>query len=142
MRLTKKLRGNVYLRVRCFVHIVIAIALAVVGTMGRAQAAVSSDGRPDHCDRRSGHDSCVRCTATLKTRTGALIPGAQLTVTTAKGAKVTQTSTDAAGGYSVKGLAADSYVIQATYPGFCPIRVSTDSSDRRPDQERRYQDGH
>jgi hypothetical protein len=109
----------VYLRVRCFVHIVIALALAAFGTMARAQAAVSTDGTqataaaaPATAGTLHGH---------VADQTGALIPGAQVTVTTAKGGKVAQTSADAAGGYSVKGLAAGSYVIQATYEGFAPF---------------------
>ncbi len=107
-----------YLRVRCFVHIVIAFALAVVGTMGRAQAAAPSNGAqvtaaaPAATGTLHGH---------IEDQTGALIPGAQVTVTTAKGGKVAQTSADAAGGYSVQGLAAGSYVVQATYQGFAPF---------------------
>ena len=55
---------------------------------------------------------------------GALIPGTQLTVTTAQGAAVTTVTADAAGAYVVHGLPAGSYVIQATYEGFAPF-VST-----------------
>lgn len=53
--------------------------------------------------------------------TGALIPGAQVTVSTAQGKQVRSVTADAAGGYSVRGLAAGSYVIQSTYPGFAPF---------------------
>jgi hypothetical protein len=53
--------------------------------------------------------------------TGALIPGAQITVTTAAGAKVGNATADAAGGYQIKGLAAGSYVIDADCPGFAPF---------------------
>jgi len=53
--------------------------------------------------------------------TGALIPGAQVTVTTAAGAKAGSATADAAGGYQVRGLAAGSYIVQATYQGFAPF---------------------
>jgi len=90
--------------------------------MARAQAAGPADGAqaittaaPAAAGTLHGH---------IADQTGALIPGAQITVTTVKGAKVGQTTADAAGGYSVRGLAAGSYVIEATFQGFAPF-VST-----------------
>jgi len=86
--------------------------------MARAQAAASDGAQatataaPVTTGTLHGH---------IADQTGALIPGAQVTVTTAKGAQVAQTSADAAGGYAVHGLAAGSYVIQATYQGFAPF---------------------
>ena len=61
--------------------------------------------------------------------TGALIPGTQITVATAKGAVVAHLVADAVGGYVARGLAAGSYVIQAIAPGFnryvsAPIQVA------------------
>ncbi len=94
----------------------------MVGMMARAQAATPSGGVqatatavPATTGTLHGH---------IADQTGALIPGAQVIVTTDKGKQVAQTSADAAGGYSVRGLAAGSYVIQATYSGFAPF-VST-----------------
>ena len=53
--------------------------------------------------------------------TGALIPGAQVTVATAAGKNVGTATADSAGGYQVRGLPAGSYVIQASFPGFAPF---------------------
>ena len=53
--------------------------------------------------------------------TGALIPGAQVTVTSAAGKKVGSTTADSAGGYQVHGLPAGSYVIEADFEGFAPF---------------------
>jgi hypothetical protein len=53
--------------------------------------------------------------------TGALIPGAQVTVITAAGKNVGNATADAAGGYQVRGLAAGSYVIEASFSGFAPF---------------------
>ncbi len=50
--------------------------------------------------------------------TGALIPGAQVTVTTAKGTLAGKATADAAGGYVIRGLKPGSYVIQAESQGF------------------------
>ncbi|HTW78435.1 MAG TPA: carboxypeptidase regulatory-like domain-containing protein [Terracidiphilus sp.] len=87
--------------------------------MARAQAGGPSDGV------QAATAASAATTGTLHghiaDQTGALIPGAQITVTTAKGAQVAQTSADAVGGYSVRGLAPGSYVIQVTYEGFSPF---------------------
>ena len=52
--------------------------------------------------------------------TGALLPGAKITVVTAAGAAVTTTTSDASGTYTVSGLAPGSYVIKAVFDGFAP----------------------
>jgi hypothetical protein len=54
-------------------------------------------------------------------QTGALIPGAQITVTTTKGATVGTGTASASGSYVVRGLPAGSYVVQVTYNGFAPF---------------------
>jgi hypothetical protein len=65
-------------------------------------------------------------TATLRGHiadpTGALIPGAAVTIATAAGATVASTTADSAGAYRVAGLAPGSYVVQATFPGFAPFQ--------------------
>ncbi|HVN92369.1 MAG TPA: carboxypeptidase regulatory-like domain-containing protein, partial [Terracidiphilus sp.] len=53
--------------------------------------------------------------------TGALIPGAQVSVSTAAGKKVGAVTADSAGGYQVRGLPAGSYIIEATFEGFAPF---------------------
>jgi hypothetical protein len=53
--------------------------------------------------------------------TGALIPGAQIAVTTTKGAAVGTATSNAAGAYAVRGLAAGSYIVQVTFAGFAPF---------------------
>ncbi|MFP5204790.1 MAG: carboxypeptidase regulatory-like domain-containing protein [Acidobacteriota bacterium] len=50
--------------------------------------------------------------------TGALIPGAKITVTTTQGKLAGSATADAAGGYAVRGLAPGSYVVQAEFSGF------------------------
>jgi hypothetical protein len=54
-------------------------------------------------------------------QTGALIPGAQVSVSTAAGKSIGNVTADAAGGYQVRGLPAGSYVVQATFQGFAPF---------------------
>ena len=53
--------------------------------------------------------------------TGAVIPGAQVTVTTAKGAAAGTMIANATGAYVVRNLAAGSYIVTVTAPGFAPF---------------------
>ncbi|MGA2570128.1 MAG: carboxypeptidase regulatory-like domain-containing protein, partial [Terracidiphilus sp.] len=53
--------------------------------------------------------------------TGALIPGAKVTVLTADGKAVRTVTADAAGGYQLRGLPAGNYVIEAASEGFAPF---------------------
>ena len=73
----------------------------------------------------SGAQTAPAATGTLHghilDQTGALIPGAQVTVATAAGKNVGSTTADAAGGYQIPGLPAGSYVIDASYSGFAPF---------------------
>jgi len=62
-------------------------------------------------------------------QTGALIPGAKVTVTSASGKIAATATADASGAYSVSGLAAGSYIVSATFSGFAdftsqPIAVT------------------
>lgn len=50
--------------------------------------------------------------------TGALIPGAKVTVATAVGVVVKSTTADSAGAYSISGLPTGSYIVEATFAGF------------------------
>ena len=57
--------------------------------------------------------------------TGALIPGATVTITTSAGGTVKSTTADASGAYAVTGLAPGGYIVQASYPGFAPFASPT-----------------
>jgi hypothetical protein len=52
---------------------------------------------------------------------GAMIPGAAITITTSAGKAVTNTTADASGSYAASGLAPGSYIVQATVEGFAPF---------------------
>jgi hypothetical protein len=55
-------------------------------------------------------------------QTGALIPGAKVTVTDASGKAVATATADASGAYEIKGLAAGDFVINAEFSGFAAFR--------------------
>ncbi len=54
-------------------------------------------------------------------QTGALIPGATVTITTEAGKTVATTTADASGAYRVSGLAPGSYIVHASFEGFAPF---------------------
>ncbi len=54
--------------------------------------------------------------------TGALIPGATVTIATPDGSVVATTTSDSAGVYQVTGLAPGSYIVQASYTGFAQFQ--------------------
>ncbi|MGA2046198.1 MAG: carboxypeptidase regulatory-like domain-containing protein [Terracidiphilus sp.] len=58
-------------------------------------------------------------------QTGALIPGATVTVETSAGTTVTTATADSSGAYSVSGLAAGGYIIRAEYAGFASFSSPT-----------------
>ena len=53
--------------------------------------------------------------------TGALIPGANITIATPAGTVVKSAEADAAGAYVVSGLAPGSYIVTASFAGFAPF---------------------
>jgi hypothetical protein len=68
-------------------------------------------------------------TATLRGHiadpTGALIPGAKVTILTSAGDATKTATSDALGMYSVPGLKPGSYIVRAEYAGFAPFQSTT-----------------
>lgn len=92
--------------------LVTAISICLGSFTLRAQTAIAS---PAPTATLRGH---------ITDPTGALIPGAQITVTTTKGVPAGKATADATGAYVVRGLVSGTYVIQADAQGFA-IFVST-----------------
>ena len=55
-------------------------------------------------------------------QTGALIPGATVTIANRDGVPVKAVQADGSGGYEVRGLAAGSYYVQVSFAGFAPFQ--------------------
>ena len=86
----------------------IALALGLASLAAHAQTATTQAAGSGAATIR-GH---------IADQTGALIPGAKMTITTADGKVVGRATADAGGTYSVTGLAAGSYIVRATFSGF------------------------
>src|SRR4051812_31482328 len=67
-------------------------------------------------------DSTATIHGHIADQTGALIPGAKITVTTADGKSVGSATADASGAYEVTGLASGNYIVRATFAGFADFQ--------------------
>jgi len=108
--------GHVYSKLHSLIGITLGLALGLAGAalaQGQTPAAVPAQA------------PAAGATATIHGRitdpTGALIPGATITVSTAGAATVRTVTANAAGGYVVSDLAPGSYTVQATVEGFAPF---------------------
>jgi hypothetical protein len=107
-----------------FIHFMIILALSVASLAtvhaqtaepAAAPAATSTTAAPAHSTVTGtlhGH---------IADPTGALIPGALVTIVTADGKTVGTATADSGGAYRISGLAAGSYIVQATTEGFAPF---------------------
>ena len=111
-----------YLRSRFFVLYSVAILLGVGGATARAQStavqAAPSTAAPATAAGQAAPGAQGILRGHISDPTGALIPGATITVTTVAGAAAGSATADAAGGYVVRGLPAGSYVMQVNADGF------------------------
>jgi len=107
----------VYLRINRFHTSILALALSIASMTAYGQQTTPPVQTPAPATAVP-----AATTGTLRghiaDQTGALIPGAAVTITNAAGATVKTTTADSAGAYSVTGLAPGGYVVQATYEGF------------------------
>jgi len=106
----------VYSRLHSLTHFLIALALGLASLAVHAQSS-----NPPAAATIHGH---------IADQTGALIPGARVTITTADGKPAGGATADQTGSYSITGLPAGSYVVKATFSGFAdfqsqPITVAT-----------------
>ena len=58
-------------------------------------------------------------------QTGALIPGAEVTIANSSGTAVKTVTADASGSYAVTGLAPGGYIVKANFSGFAPFSSPT-----------------
>lgn len=114
-----------YPRFHHFIHFSIAAALSCASVVA-AQTATPAVQTPATAAAQA---STPVASATLRghitDQTGALIPGAKVTITTSAGAAVSTTTADASGTYEVRGLKPDGYIVKAEFAGFAPFQSPT-----------------
>ena len=100
-----------YTRLHYFVHFLIAMALGLA-SFAAAHAQAPTQKPAATTGSLHGH---------ISDPTGALLPGAKITVTTTAGAAVATTTADASGAYQVSGLAPGGYIVKASSEGFATV---------------------
>ena len=115
-----------YSKSYCLIAFLVSAALAVAANAQTAPAAapqtapaVTTPATPAPAQASPATTGVLR--GHILDPTGALIPGAQITVTTTKGVTVGTVTANAAGTYAVRSLPAGSYIVQVTFTGFAPF---------------------
>jgi hypothetical protein len=112
----------VYSKLHCFIHFFIVLVIGVAALLaahGQAPApAVPAIATPAAAP-------AIAAKGTLRGHivdpSGALIPGATVTIKTSAGVTIATTKSDPEGLYAVTNLAPDSYIVSATVEGFAPF---------------------
>ena len=102
-----------YLRLDVRFHSLLSFVLGLCALVGLSHAAFAQGQAADGTASIHGH---------IADQTGALIPGAIVTVTTADGKSVGTATADASGAYSVSGLAPGNYIVKTTFAGFADFQ--------------------
>jgi hypothetical protein len=103
----------VYSKLHCFILFLLAIALSSATVLVAQTAALDA---PSPAGTAAG---ILR--GHITDQTGALIPGAAVTITNAAGDAINTVKADSAGAYEVRGLAPGAYIIKADFAGFAPF---------------------
>ena len=126
-----------YSKLHCFHLYVVVMTLGLSGTLsaqGQSSAPTVQSSTPAVQTPAQAPVTPTAPAASVSTGilrghitdpTGALIPGATVTVTTGDGTVVRSTTADASGAYSVNGLKAGGYIVQASFEGFAPFTSPT-----------------
>ena len=109
-------------KLRNFTLLLITLTLGVAGVIS---AQAQAPAAPPAATAITAPQATPAATATVRGHiadpSGALIPGASITITTPAGVTVTTTAADSSGAYVVNGLAPGSYIVQSYVEGFAPF---------------------
>ncbi|HEY3704074.1 MAG TPA: TonB-dependent receptor [Terracidiphilus sp.] len=107
-----------YLRLHCIAHFILAVAMAAAvnaaaQSSGTQEQAVPSAGQTVSASTLHGH---------ITDQTGALIPGAKVSILSATGKILATATADSGGAYEFRGLGAGGYVVKAEFAGFASFQ--------------------
>jgi hypothetical protein len=124
----------VYSRLHCIIHFLIWLALGIAALAAQGQtAAVPIDAAAQAPVESATASVTIR--GHIADQTGALIPGAKVTITNATGKVMGTATADATGLYTISALPPGSYIVTAEFAGFAafqsqPIAVTGGQSKR------------
>ena len=114
-----------YPKVHHFTQLLVTLLFCATGIFAAQAQAPATPPAPPAATAVTAAPATPAATATVRGHiadpSGALIPGAAITITTAAGAAVITTTADASGAYVVNGLAPGSYIVQSYVEGFAPF---------------------
>jgi hypothetical protein len=115
----------VILKLHCRTLFLIALALGVAGVCAAQAQSSSTPAAPPATKTVTAEPATPAATATVRGHvadpSGAMIPGAAITITTSAGKVMTNTTADASGHYEASDLAPGSYIVHTTVEGFAPF---------------------
>jgi hypothetical protein len=122
----------VYPKLQYFIHFLIVLVLGLASVLGAEAQAPAPAQAQAPAPAQAQAQATVQTPAAAATLrghiadpTGALIPGAKVTITTSAGTAVTTVTADASGAYQVNGLTPGGYIVRAVYDGFAPFQSTT-----------------
>jgi hypothetical protein len=115
----------VYSKLHSCTHLLIALVLSSVGVLAAQAQAPAAPPTPPAATTVAAAQATPVTTASFRGHiadpTGAVIPGATITIATPAGATVGTVTADDTGHYAVNGLAPGSYLVRASVAGFAPF---------------------
>jgi len=119
----------VYSRLHCFIHFLIIIALGMASAVAAQVQTPAAPPAPPTVTTTTAPSATPAATATLRGNiadpTGAMIPGATITIVSSAGKAVAKATADATGHYVVNGLVPGGYIVQVAFAGFAPFTSQT-----------------
>jgi hypothetical protein len=115
----------VYVRSSNFISTLSVLILGLAGALagnGQAQAPTRTTS-PTTTQARRAPSTTASVRGTIADPTGALIPGATVSLTTSTGTVVATTTSDSSGTYAFLNLGPGTYVVHAEFAGFAPASV-------------------
>ena len=117
-----------YHKLHCVFHFAVAAAIFAACVAGARSQDAASPAAPAPA-QSAGAALAPAGSGTIRGRvtdpTGALIPGATVTVTNAAGTQPVTATADASGAYEVRGLAPGAYMVRVTFEGFAPAQSAS-----------------
>jgi hypothetical protein len=115
----------VYSKLHSCTHFLIVLALSAAGVLATQAQAPAAPATPPASTTVTAAQATPVTTGSFRGHiadpTGAVIPGATVTIATPAGATVSTVTADETGRYAVSGLAPGNYLVRASVAGFAPF---------------------
>lgn len=111
-----------YSRLHCFTRFLIAVVLGTASALSAQTPQAAPTPQPQQPSAQAAPATTGTIRGHVTDPSGALIPGATVTITNALGTHPITVTADASGAYEVRGLAPGGYIVKVTFAGFAPAQ--------------------